>query len=370
MTGEGVSDVIDATRRRPSEVLGGVVLVVIGAVVVGAGVGLVPFVLDVSMSPRSVVCVVFVSSGVVAVVLGARRVLTRRGAVARVGSSVLILLVVLVAVATIGPAVAATNVVPIEVGPTPASVGLEHRSVTLRTDDGVTLAGWYVEGTRGAGVLVLHGAGSSRSAVLDQAAAVARAGYSVLLLDARGHGDSGGHAMDFGWFGDLDVAAGIDLLASRPEIDPQRIGIVGFSMGAEEAIGAAASDERIRAVVAEGATARQADDKAWLSDEYGWRGWVQERLEDVQYGVTDLLTDAAHPVSLRRAIGTSSGTSFLLIAGGEVDDEHRAATHLRGAAPDRVSVWVVDGAGHVGGYAADPDEWQRRVVAFLDQRLN
>jgi dienelactone hydrolase len=176
--------------------------------------------------------------------------------------------------------------------------------------------------------------------------------------------------MDFGWSGDLDVAAGTTYLASRPEVDPTRIGVVGFSMGAEEAIGAAASDERIRAVVAEGATARQSDDKAWLSDAYGWRGWLQERIEDVQYGITDLLSDATHPVALRRAIGDAPDTSFLLIAAGEVDDERRAATHLQSVARDRVSVWVVDGAGHVGAFREDPDEWQRRVVAFLDQRLD
>jgi dienelactone hydrolase len=351
-------------------VLGGSALVMVGAVLVAVGVGLVPFLLETGATVRSAACVVFVAAGVTALVLGVRRMLGgRRRAPVAVGVGVLVVAVLLVSVATVGPAVAATNVVPTDVGPTPATVGLEHRSVTLTAADGVPLAAWYVEGTRGAGVLVLHGAGSTRSAVLDQAASIAQAGYSVLLVDARGHGDSGGTAMDFGWSGDLDVAAGTAYLASRPEVDPRRIGVVGFSMGAEEAIGAAASDERIRAVVAEGATARQADDKAWLSEVYGWRGWLQERIEDVQYGITDLLSDAAHPVALRRAIGASSDTEFLLIAAGEVEDERRAAAHLRSVAGERVSVWVADGTGHIGAFRADPDEWRRRVVGFLDLRL-
>ena len=53
-------------------------------------------------------------------------------------------------------------------------------------------------------------------------------------------------------------------------------------MRGEEAIGAAATDPRIRAAVAEGATGRTAADKAWLSDAYGWRGRLQEGLEHVQ----------------------------------------------------------------------------------------
>ena len=50
-------------------------------------------------------------------------------------------------------------------------------------------------------------------------------------------------------------------------------------MGGEEAIGAAATDDRIRAVVAEGATGRTAADKAWLSEEYGLAGVVQETMQ-------------------------------------------------------------------------------------------
>ncbi len=84
-------------------------------------------------------------------------------------------------------------------------------------------------------------------------------------------------------------------------------------------------------MVAEGATARQAADKAWLSDVYGWRGWLQERLEQVQYGVTDYLTDASPPIALRAAVARAPGTRFLLITAGNVADEGHAAAYI--AAP-------------------------------------
>jgi uncharacterized protein len=174
-------------------------------------------------------------------------------------------------------AVAGTNVPPTALaGDTPADRGLAYEDAFFTTADGVALSGWYIPSQNGAAVAVLHGAGSTRSNVLEHAAVLARAGYGVLLFDARGHGQSAGRAMDFGWFGDADIAAALDYLAGRPDVDPARLALVGFSMGAEEAVGAAAGDTRIRGVVAEGAVGRSAADHSWLSEAYGFRGWVQE----------------------------------------------------------------------------------------------
>jgi hypothetical protein len=47
----------------------------------------------------------------------------------------------------------------------------------------------------------------------------------------------------------LDGIAAVDLLASLPEVDPERLGCVGHSLGAKEALYLAAFDERIRATV-------------------------------------------------------------------------------------------------------------------------
>jgi hypothetical protein len=140
-------------------------------------------------------------------------------------------------------------------------------------------------------------------------------------------------------------------------------------MGGEEVIGAAAADPRIRAVVAEGATGRGAADKAWFSDEYGWRGWVQEQIEQVQSGIVDYLSEASPPTPLRSAVAEAPDTRFLLIAAGEVPDEALAAASIRAAAPERVTVWEADDAGHTGAFDARPDEWAQRVIEFLDVHL-
>lgn len=251
----------------------------------------------------------------------------------------------------------------------PGELGRPAREVSLRTADGVRLAGWYVASRNRAAVVVLHGASSNRAAVVPHAAVLARHGYGVLVLDARGTGRSGGRAMNLGWWGERDVAAAFAFLARQADVDPGRIGALGESMGGEEAIGALAAVPGLRAVVAEGATGRIAADHDWLSRRYGVRGLLQEGVDRLTYGLTDLLTDAPTPRPLRAAIASSPRRPVLLVVAGDVADERHAAEALRAASPATVEVWVVAGAGHTGGLATDPDGWARRVDAFFDHAL-
>ncbi len=276
------------------------------------------------------------------------------------------LLALALATFVLGLALAATRPSPSPVPDPPA--GLPGDEVQLATPDGTTLAGWYVPGTTRAAVVVRHGSGSQRFDTAAQAAVLADAGFTVLLTDARGHGRSGGRAMDFGWWGEQDIRAAVDFLAAQPGVDPDRIGVLGMSMGGEEAIGAAAVDPRIRAVVAEGATWRTAEDRSWLSEEYGLAGHVQEALDAATYGVAELLTSAPRPSTLREAVVAGSAP-VLLIAGGTMPDEQLAAERLAAAAPGRVQVWTVPGAGHIAGLAVAGEAWERRVVDFLEGAL-
>ena len=288
----------------------------------------------------------------------------------RLPAAAALLLVASVLTWAIAPAVAATNVPRAELGTAaPGDHGLPYQDIEFTTPDGVMLSGWYVPSANRAAVVLLHGAGSTRSAVLQHAVVLARHGYGVLLFDARGHGRSGGQAMDFGWYGNEDVTGAVSFLLQQPDVDPERIGAVGMSMGGEEAIGAAASNERIAAVVAEGATNRVAADKAWLSDEYGWRGTLQEGVEWLTYTTADLLTAADQPNALRDAVRATAPRPVLLIAAAHRADEGNAGRYLQSAAPDSVELWVVPDAGHTEGIETAPDEWEARVSTFLAAAL-
>ena len=70
-------------------------------------------------------------------------------------------------------------------------------------------------------------------------------------------GDSDGDGNMFGWGGTPDIHAAVDFLKARPDVDPARIGGIGFSVGGEEMLQAAAENPDIAAVVSEGAGTRQ-----------------------------------------------------------------------------------------------------------------
>jgi fermentation-respiration switch protein FrsA (DUF1100 family) len=251
---------------------------------------------------------------------------------------------------------------------TPADRGLAFSNVTFITSDGVRLSAWYLPSTNSAAIVTLPGSGSNRTATFGQAAVLARYGYGVLMVDPRGQGRSGGHAMDAGWNGDRDITAAVRFLQHQPGVDANRIGVLGLSMGGEEAIGAAAADPAIRAVVAEGATHRTAADKAGYLPG-GVTGAIQRVLDEVTYGTAALLSPAPQPGTLHTAIARAHATRFLLIAAGKGVDEPQAVAYLRTAAPDRVQTWTVPGASHVHGLAIAPAQWTTRVIGFFDQAL-
>jgi pimeloyl-ACP methyl ester carboxylesterase len=357
-------------RPAPVVVLAGALALLTGATSLAIGLGLAPHLLQDGLTATSVIGLLaaFVGLGLLAV--GVRVVWRTGHLVGRL--LVLPLAVVLAATAalTLGQAVAATNAPRAPLGDgTPANVGLRYEDVTALTADGVRLAGWYVPSTNGAAVVLCHGSGSTRSDVLDQAAVLAKQGYGVLMVDARGHGGSEGRAMEFGWYGDLDIRAAVDLLSTRADVTGGRVAVVGLSMGGEEAIGALASDGRIRAVVAEGATNRVAGDKAWLSDELGLRGWLQEQLDLLTYGATDLLTPASPPPTLRASAAAAAPRPLLLVASAESFEEVDGARFIAAGSPSSVTVWLAPG-GHTGALAAAPAEWGRRVGEFLDTALS
>lgn len=352
---------------RPLSLAAGGLGVVVGAGVLAAGVGLLPHLAE-GLTSVSVIAVLLLVVGTVLLVALGRLGWRGHGWRGRLALVPATLVLVALGLLTVGQAVAATVVPRGAVGATPGDVGLAFVDARLRTSDGVDLAGWYVPSGNGAAVVLLHGAGSTRSDTLDHAKALSGLGYGVLLVDARGHGQSAGRAMDFGWWGDLDVRAAVDALSTRPDVTDGRIAVVGLSMGGEEAIGALAADPRIRAAVAEGATHRIAADRAWLADVHGARGWVQLQLDRLTYALADALTTAPQPAPLRDAVARAAPRPVLLVAAAERPDEQDAARFLAAVSPSTVQVWTAPG-GHTGALAATPGEWSRRVGAFLADAL-
>jgi len=240
-------------------------------------------------------------------------------------------------------------------GLTPASRGLEFEDLRLRTSDGVELAAWHVRAEGKAAVVLLHGAGETRSARLAHAEVLHGCGFGVLLLDARGRGDSGGLPMELGWFGEQDVRAGVDALAERYEA----IGLVGLSMGGEQALTEAAGDARVRVVVGEGVGLRTAEDVAPGNG-------LERFVTAIGTGIADVLSSASPPQPLRDAVRQVAPRPVLLIAG---TGEERQVEWYRSAAPDEVTVELLPEVPHTGALAHAPDWWRDTVCGALDAAL-
>lgn len=336
---------------------------------VGTGIG-VRWLQAGAVGLRATASMVVLVASVGLTAVGIARLTRGLRSIARVVSGLSLVLIFAILVWTFTPAVLATNVPPLALGdPTPTDFGLDVMEVRYLADDGTEMWAWYMEPADGAVVVLRHGSGSTAEDVLAQAAVLVENGYGVLATDARGHGRSGGSAMDFGWYGTRDIEAAVTFLSGQPGVDPGRIAVIGLSMGGEEAIGAAGADDRIAAVVAEGATARTEVDKAWLVEEYGWRGRIQVGLERLQYSFTELLTDAEKPPPLATAAELFAPRPILLITAGRLPDERYAAEHIRAEARGNVTIWTIPDAGHIDGLLTAPLEWEEAVIDFLDSAL-
>jgi alpha-beta hydrolase superfamily lysophospholipase len=125
-------------------------------------------------------------------------------------------------------------------------VGAASQRVNFRTDDGLTLAAtWYEPSARPApAVILVHMLQKSKREWDQFASRLAAEGIGALAFDLRGHGDSPGSAQDYAAMVQ-DVRAARRFLASRGDIVPSRLGIVGASIGASLAALAAADDPSI-----------------------------------------------------------------------------------------------------------------------------
>ncbi len=112
----------------------------------------------------------------------------------------------------------------------------EWEKVRLNSPHGYTIRGTYIPAkqTSKQTILFLHGLFQNRSSGLDYLDIYQEMGYNVLIVDARGHGDSGGGSISWGYFEKDDINVWLAWLEQKT---PQGIiGIHGISMGAATAL--------------------------------------------------------------------------------------------------------------------------------------
>lgn len=250
--------------------------------------------------------------------------------------------------------------------PIPSPPGAAYAQVSFESADGLELSGWYVESRNRAAVVVVHGGGGDRTGALDHAALLARHGYGVLVYDARGRGESEGSPTGApGWGWDDDVAGALGFLARRPDVDAGRIGGLGISTGGDTLIEVAAERRDLRAVVADGATARSFDDYRNLNglDEGAPFYWTL-------YTALRVLSGESPGTPLTELVARVSPTPLLLVStGGSIAQEIDFNRVYAEAAKEPVELWELPEVDHTAAIRARSREYERRVVGFLDNAL-
>jgi fermentation-respiration switch protein FrsA (DUF1100 family) len=138
----------------------------------------------------------------------------------------------------------------------PSRLGLSWEDVTFPSrGDEVPLSGWYLPTAADERCIILiqgteHHRNSPKIRALRLGGDLVDRGFSVLLFDFRARGESGGDRSSEGDREQWDVLGAIDYVTERG-IPVERIGLLGFSLGAGVALLVAAQEPRIPAVVSD-----------------------------------------------------------------------------------------------------------------------
>ena len=237
---------------------------------------------------------------------------------------------------------------------------MPHARVTFHADDGVRLSGWYIPSRNDAAIVLVHGGGGDRQGTILHARMLAKAGYGVLLYDARGRGESQGHENAAGWQWDRDVRGAVSFLTSR---GINHIGLLGLSTGAEAVVTEAASDKRVDAVVADGLQARTAADASHAS--FGDRisiepGFAVAGIEiRLARGETQPrpLIDVVHEVARTRPLLLIATIAFER----EIDHVYTRGTEAQ--------LWELPASAHTKGLRDHPVTYARRVLSVFNPAL-
>src|SRR6266849_4719660 len=270
-----------------------------------------------------------------------------------------------------------------------AATGATREDFDVRASDGALLRGWKVrpKNPNGNWVLLFHGVADNRVGVIGQSEFLLRAGYSVVMMDARAHGASGGASATYGWLERNDTRAIIDALyySERPRYATRQMSInsdlpfparpashlfaLGESMGAGIVLQSAAVDPRIEAVVAEApfASVRQATyDYAGLR-KYPWLGKTlfAPGTWTLLYRDEKLAGFPVAEVSPVKAVASRAFPVLLICDEKDVALPCRHSEMIYAAARGPKQLWVVPRAFHTAAYGFAPEEFRRRVLSFF-----
>lgn len=238
------------------------------------------------------------------------------------------------------------------------------------SEDGLRLKARYLknENSDGKAVILAHGYKGSSEQMADITKFYFEQGFDVLKPDARGHGESEGDYIGYGWHERKDYLEWIDFL--REEQHAKSIFLHGFSMGAATVL--MTSGERLPAEV-----------KGIIADS-GYTTVAEELAHQLKhmYKLPPVpliqVTSAITKIRAGYTFGEASAMEAvknnklpLLIIHGDKDElvPTEMGNRLYDAAKGDKDIWIVPGAGHTDAYTVAEEEYQQRLQDFMASAL-
>lgn len=254
----------------------------------------------------------------------------------------------------------------------PSDAGLDYQEVEFPARDGLRLSGWFVpasanDSTQQPTIVLVHGwtwnrlgdsgetflaniSGGLQVDLLRLAYSLHEGGYHVMMFDLRNHGRSAsGGPVTFGLQESNDLLGALDYLATRSDVDQTRIGVIGFSIGANAMLFSLPHTERIAAGIAIQPTSPGVFAGRYARDLLGPVGGVVLALTSMAYQQAGHLPlKAIEPVM---AAGGTGETPILYVQGtgdrwGSVSNVAEMATK----SPSAVDPLFVETHHRYGGY--------------------
>jgi esterase/lipase len=256
---------------------------------------------------------------------------------------------------------------------TPADFGVPFESVKVTTADGINLVGWYVPSQNGAAVILQHGYEENRQDLLHVTKMLHEHGYGVLSATVRGHDLNGEEMITFGCREMEDMETWYQFVTRQEEVDDERIGILGQSMGGSLAIQYAVENQQIKAVVAHSPLTSLED-----TIEIGLLAYspIPDPLVPfmeplVKFWGEQISGCELEEISAKKWIGQISPRPIYVICGGQdalVIEENCRSLYANASEPS--TLWFEDTCAHHDCDTKYPEEFEERIIGFFDQYLS
>ncbi len=251
----------------------------------------------------------------------------------------------------------------------PADFGLEYEDVTVVSSDGFELHAWYIRSQNGASILLQHGYKSNRIELLEEAKALVDNGYGVLLSSIRSHDENEGELIAFGLQEMPDLQAWFNFLVEQEDVDSEKIGILGNSLGGSLALQYAAQNEKIKAVVAHSAFSSMADTIS-TSVTYYTNLPAFPFASLISFWAEQEVNGKIDDIDASTWIGKISPRPVLILHSlSDVVISTGSGELLYSAAREPKELWQVEQVRHASFDTQLASEFETRVVGFFNQYL-